>query len=109
MRWTLLGKEDPQLPQMFNPVVDKSTTLTQGDIIASRCTIANNGDTDVSVGPTRRDEMCNFYVMYWVEGSRIPDELYCLSPGPPFFSWAGSEGDKGLKNIPDQEASSFDD
>jgi hypothetical protein len=22
MEWTLLGKDDPQLPQMFNPVAD---------------------------------------------------------------------------------------
>jgi peptidylglycine monooxygenase len=28
MEWTLLGKDDPQLPQMFNPVADKTTTLT---------------------------------------------------------------------------------
>ncbi len=27
-RWTLLGKDDPQLPQIFNPIEDKSITLT---------------------------------------------------------------------------------
>ena len=36
MQWTLLGKDDPQLPQMFNPVADKSTPLTGGDTIATR-------------------------------------------------------------------------
>jgi peptidylglycine monooxygenase len=42
MRWTLLGKDDPQLPQMFNPTADKSTTMTGGDVIASRCTMFND-------------------------------------------------------------------
>ncbi len=50
MRWTLLGKDDPQLPQMFNPVADKSTTLSRGDTIASRCTIHNDRGSDVKVG-----------------------------------------------------------
>ena len=106
MNWTLLGKDDPQLPQMFNSIEKNTMTLTRGDIIASRCTMFNNGETDVNVGPTRNDEMCNFYLMYWVEGNQIPSEMYCFTPGPPLYSWAGS---KGLKNIPDKEASSFDD
>ena len=84
-------------------------TLTRGDIIASRCTMFNNGETDVSIGPTKNDEMCNFYLMYWVEGNRIPFETYCFTPGPPFYTWAGSKGQKGLKNIPYKEASLFDD
>ena len=109
MNWTLLGKDDPQLPQMFNSIEKNTMTLTRGDIIASRCTMFNNGETDVSVGPTKNDEMCNFYLMYWVEGNRIPSETYCFTPGPPFYSWAGSKGQKGLKNIPDKEASLFDD
>ena len=27
-------------------------------------------DHDVRIGPTNNDEMCNFYLMYWVEGER---------------------------------------
>jgi peptidylglycine monooxygenase len=81
MQWTLLGKDDPQLPQMFNPTTDKSTTLTGGDIVATRCTMVNDLDSEVVVGPTRKDEMCNFYIMFWVEGEEVPDNLFCLTPG----------------------------
>ena len=34
--WALLGKEDPQLPQMFYPVSDNTTSLTKGETIAAR-------------------------------------------------------------------------
>ena len=81
MQWTLLGKDDPQLPQMFNPVADKSTTLTGGDTIATRCTMVNDGDNEVLVGQTRKDEMCNFYIMYWVDGENLPENTFCFSPG----------------------------
>jgi len=108
MQWTLLGKDDPRLPQMFNPIADKSTTLTGGDILASRCTMINEGDKDVFVGQTRKDEMCNFYIMYWVEGDELPSDTFCFSIGPPFYAWDGHEFGQSLKNIPDEEASSYD-
>ena len=109
MSWTLLGKDDPQLPQMFNPVADKSTTLTRGDILASRCTMYNDRPTDVRVGVTTNDEMCNFYLMYWVEGETLPSESFCHTMGPPIYSWAGKRYGGGLTNIPDEEASTYDD
>lgn len=31
--WTLLGKRDPQLPQMFEEIKDKSITLRYGDTL----------------------------------------------------------------------------
>ena len=34
--WTLLGKEDPQLPQMFYPVQDYGVELKEGDTLAAR-------------------------------------------------------------------------
>lgn len=67
-RWTLLGKEDPQLPQMFYPTADPNLTLAKGDTVAARCTMVNFKDHAVWVGATRDDEMCNFYLMYWVDG-----------------------------------------
>ncbi len=36
-KWSLLGKEDPQLPQMFYPVADNHITLTKDETIAARC------------------------------------------------------------------------
>lgn len=108
MDWTLLGREDPQLPQMFYPVHDDTVTLTSGDRIASRCTMVNENDDSVYVGSTRKDEMCNFYLMFWVDGTEIPKQLICSSLGPPIYSWAGWLFGGGLTNIPDKEASSLD-
>lgn len=32
--WTLLGKKDPMLPQMFYPMVNE-VTVSQGDVLVS--------------------------------------------------------------------------
>ena len=32
--------------------------------------------------------MCNFYLMYWVEGDQIMNDNYCVSPGPPSWYWS---------------------
>lgn len=37
---------------------------------------------------TVHDEMCNFYLMYWVAGDEIMDNNYCVSPGPPSWYWS---------------------
>ena len=108
MEWTLIGKEDPQLPQMFFPVPDDQITLNDGETLASRCTMVNNGDYAVSVGSTRQDEMCNFYMMFWVDGTELPDQMRCSSMGPPFYSWGGWLFGGGLTKIPEVQASSFD-
>jgi len=108
MEWTLIGKEDPQLPQMFFPVANDQLTLNEGDTIATRCTMVNNGDSAVSVGNTRQDEMCNFYMMFWVDGTELPEQRTCSSLGPPFYSWGGWLFGGGLTKIPETEASTFD-
>ena len=36
-------------------------------------------DHDVRIGPTNNDEMCNFYLMYWVEGRKpMAIEQVCI-------------------------------
>ena len=77
--WQLIGKKDPQKPQMFYPVADSSLTLTKGDVVAARCTMVNDRDTTTYVGATKEDEMCNFYIMYWVEGDSPMDQTTCFS------------------------------
>ena len=37
--WDLIGKRDPQMPQMFYPVADEKVTLKPGDVVAARCTM----------------------------------------------------------------------
>nr|XP_022915094.1 peptidylglycine alpha-hydroxylating monooxygenase [Onthophagus taurus] len=100
--WLLLGKRDPLTPQMFYPVFNKDP-IYGGDILAARCTMENYRDRDTYVGPTNNDEMCNFYLMYYVENGNPLDTTLCLSDGPPKEYWYNSK--YNLNNIPDLEAS----
>ncbi|XP_054277713.1 peptidylglycine alpha-hydroxylating monooxygenase-like isoform X3 [Macrosteles quadrilineatus] len=100
--WTLIGKKSPQLPQMFYPVAN-TVTVSEGDILAARCTMVSNRKSITYTGPTNKDEMCNFYIMYYVEEGEPLDQKYCFSRGPPFYYW-NSE----LNNIPDKDASTLD-
>ena len=59
---------------MFYPVVKNATNIREGDMLAARCTMYNHRDHKVSVGATGKDEMCNFYLMYYVEGDQILDK-----------------------------------
>ncbi|CAL7934678.1 unnamed protein product [Xylocopa violacea] len=100
--WTELGKRDPLTPQMFYPINNK-VTASQGDRIAARCTMHNTRDTWTYIGATKADEMCNFYLMYYVENDDPLSMKYCFTGGPPSYYW---KNDK-LFNIPDIEASSL--
>ncbi|OQV24773.1 Peptidylglycine alpha-hydroxylating monooxygenase [Hypsibius exemplaris] len=96
-KWNLLGKRDPQTPQMFYPVADDKLVLSAGDIIAARCTMDNPHEHAVKMGSTMMDEMCNFYLMYWTEKPYAPvSQDSCVSLGPPYVYWDTF----GLKDIP---------
>merc|ERR1712001_89911 len=82
----------------FYPVANTSTTLMPQDVIAARCTMVNNRDRRTWIGATNNDEMCNFYVMYWVYGKQQVHPDICFSAGPPEWSWHKSAG---LRNIPE--------
>lgn len=41
----------------------------------------------IAFRPTGEDEMCNFYVMYYVEGDKPMSEKYCFSSGPNSYYW----------------------
>jgi len=103
--WKLIGKKNPQLPQMFYPV-DNEMTIRKGDTVAARCTMVNNRDRITYIGTTVEDEMCNFYMMYWVKGKEVMTLNSCFTRGPPTWSWGGWFGG-GLSNIPDVEASTL--
>ncbi|XP_076028651.1 peptidylglycine-alpha-hydroxylating monooxygenase isoform X2 [Oratosquilla oratoria] len=100
-QWTLIGKMDPQLPQMFYPV-KTDLTLTKGDVVAARCTMVSNRDRVTRIGGTNEDEMCNFYMMYWTHDNNM-DKKNCFTLGAPFYSWERG----GLNSIPSEEASSL--
>ena len=84
--WIEIGRRSPQLPQMFYPVTNK-LSIRKGDVVAARCTMKNFVDHDVSIGSTGEDEMCNFYMMYYVEGdighANIVVHSILTSLGPP--------------------------
>jgi len=103
-KWDLIGKKSPQEPQMFYPINDSEMTFSKGDILAARCTMVNHHAHDVRIGQTNKDEMCNFYVMYWVLGKEPVDQRVCFSEGPPYWSW---KANAHLQNIPDEAASTL--
>nr|AAG44250.1 peptidylglycine alpha-amidating monooxygenase [Calliactis parasitica] len=65
--WTLLGRGNPQEPQAFYPM-DGIHKISTGDKLAARCTYDSKGHHlpgHVYIGSTGKDEMCNFYIMYY--------------------------------------------
>jgi len=99
--WIEIGKRDPMTPQMFYPVTNK-VPVSYGDILASRCTMKNIRDRITYIGGTNEDEMCNLYIMYYVENDTPLEQKYCFTAGPPYYFWK-----KNLNNIPDTEASNL--
>ena len=51
----------------------------------------NSSNWYIHFSPTGNDEMCNFYMMYWVDGDQLLDENVCASPGPPEYYFALDE------------------
>jgi peptidylglycine monooxygenase len=85
--WTEIGRRSPQLPQMFYPT-EKDVPIKQGDHVAGVCTMYNTQSHVVRIGSTGVDEMCNFYMMYWVDGDELLQDSVCASPGPPYYYFA---------------------
>jgi len=101
-QWEQIGKGDPQKPQMFYPV-KKAITVRQGDWLAARCTMYNYQAETVRIGQTGDDEMCNFYIMYYVDRmDRILDRKVCVTAGPPYYYW---KFDLNVPKQVDREAS----
>ncbi|KAI0989083.1 hypothetical protein GJ496_000569, partial [Pomphorhynchus laevis] len=48
---------------------------------------------------SRKDEMCNIYIMYWVYGKTILNKSYALAAGPPIEYFA-SDKRINCKSIP---------
>ena len=67
--WNEIGRKNPRLPQMFYDVTGPTDlVIRDGDWIAARCTMYNRHNSDVEIGLTGNEEMCNLYLMFWVEG-----------------------------------------
>jgi len=69
-KWTLIGRGDPQRPQAFYKVFN-DVDIREGDKVYGRCTYNSTGRSRVTrIGATHKDEMCNFYIMYFYEQPR---------------------------------------
>ncbi|CAG9581176.1 unnamed protein product [Danaus chrysippus] len=98
--WRLLGRRDPQEPQMFYPV-DDMDPIKKNDVLAARCVMNNTHEYPVKIGATNKDEMCNFYLMYWVQDDTPLSQKYCFSAGPPYYYW--NRAIENFDRIPDRD------
>lgn len=107
-KWINIGKHNPLEPQMFYPA-NKGIKIVKGDVLAARCTMYNFRNRDTYVGATGDDEMCNFYMMYYVDGDKILNFKDCFSYGPPVYYWGRDHllSDTLTPEI-DRDASSLD-
>jgi hypothetical protein len=79
--WNLLAKINPQLSQIFRPIIDfrNAIMLKQNDILALRCSMTNTRENTVITGATRRDEMCALYLLYYTNSENdISAKSYCM-------------------------------
>ncbi|XP_043402443.1 peptidyl-glycine alpha-amidating monooxygenase isoform X13 [Chelonia mydas] len=76
-QWTLIGRQSPQLPQAFYPV-EHPVDISFGDTLAARCLFTGEGRTmETHIGGTASDEMCNFYIMYYMEAKHAVSYMTC--------------------------------
>lgn len=66
--WSLIGRRNPQLEEMFVPVADPSIRIKTGDVLASRCTMNNTLDRPVLaryaiVRMSLSSQMLSFYLL----------------------------------------------
>ncbi|CAI5787213.1 peptidyl-glycine alpha-amidating monooxygenase isoform X6 [Podarcis lilfordi] len=76
-QWTLIGRQSPQLPQAFYPV-ENPVEIKYGDTLAARCLFTGEGRSSKTfIGGTASDEMCNFYIMYYMEAKHAVSYKTC--------------------------------
>ncbi|XP_075037506.1 peptidyl-glycine alpha-amidating monooxygenase isoform X3 [Mixophyes fleayi] len=82
-KWTLIGRQSPQLPQAFYPV-EHPLDVHPGDVLAVRCVFTGEGRTSSTyIGGTSSDEMCNMYIMYYMDAARASSYMTCMRSGEP--------------------------
>ncbi|XP_015704915.1 peptidyl-glycine alpha-amidating monooxygenase isoform X2 [Coturnix japonica] len=82
-QWTLIGRQSPQVPQAFYPV-EHPVDVSYDDILAARCVFSGEGrTTETHIGGTANDEMCNFYIMYYMEAKHAVSYITCTQNANP--------------------------
>ncbi|XP_008765582.1 peptidylglycine alpha-amidating monooxygenase isoform X6 [Rattus norvegicus] len=101
-QWTLIGRQNPQLPQAFYPV-EHPVDVTFGDILAARCVFTGEGRTEAThIGGTSSDEMCNLYIMYYMEAKYALSFMTCTkNVAPDMFRTIPAEANIPIPVKPD--------
>ncbi|XP_070321967.1 peptidyl-glycine alpha-amidating monooxygenase isoform X6 [Odocoileus virginianus] len=82
-QWTLIGRQSPQLPQAFYPA-EHPVDVSFGDVLAARCVFTGEGRTEAThIGGTSTDEMCNLYIMYYMEAKHAVSFMTCTQNVAP--------------------------
>ncbi|XP_061555034.1 peptidyl-glycine alpha-amidating monooxygenase A isoform X1 [Phycodurus eques] len=80
-KWTLIGRQSPQLPQAFYPT-NPDVDVQYGDTLAARCMFTGEGRSEETIiGANSDDEMCNFYIMYYMDSKHAIPYMYCMKHG----------------------------
>ncbi|XP_035463745.2 peptidyl-glycine alpha-amidating monooxygenase isoform X2 [Scophthalmus maximus] len=80
-KWSLIGRQSPQLPQAFYPA-NQEMDVKYGDTLAARCVFTGEGRTSKTyIGGTSDDEMCNFYIMYYMDSKHAIPYMNCMETG----------------------------
>uniref|UniRef100_A0A0R3RRY3 Peptidylglycine monooxygenase n=1 Tax=Elaeophora elaphi TaxID=1147741 RepID=A0A0R3RRY3_9BILA len=79
-KWIMIGKRNPQWPQLFQPIKTNLTILND-DLMAATCVYDSSMKKSVvRMGSTGEDEMCNFYMMFYWDATSpdpFPDGAVC--------------------------------
>lgn len=102
-QWTLIGRQSPQLPQAFYPA-SNGIDVRYGDVLAARCVFTGEGKTSKTrIGGTSNDEMCNFYIMYYMDSKHAVPYMDCMDHGSSsLFRNIPPEANVPIAVIPDQ-------
>ncbi|VBB33239.1 unnamed protein product [Acanthocheilonema viteae] len=81
-KWIMIGKRNPQWPQLFQPI-ETNLTIVNNDLLAAICVYDSSMKKSVvRMGRTGADEMCNFYMMFYWDATSpnpFPDGAMCAA------------------------------
>ncbi|KAI3387001.1 hypothetical protein SNEBB_004807 [Seison nebaliae] len=88
--WRKLVDADPQQPQTFLPLFNGNSStnsfrdgdtknearLKRNDYLMGRCEYTSDRDTFTDAGPNHKDEMCNVYLLYYIDSEKVKDDAF---------------------------------
>ncbi|XP_064165525.1 peptidyl-glycine alpha-amidating monooxygenase isoform X3 [Anguilla rostrata] len=104
-KWTLIGRQSPQLPQVIFYLRSR-LEVRYADKLAARCVFTGEGKSSATyIGGTSDDEMCNFYIMYYMDRRHAVPYMNCMESGDSeLFQGIPKEANKPVPISPDMAA-----